>query len=108
SKIALLQEEEWLKDYESHFVNRVNRYHDAMREIESMNGSILDFARIHEYYGIHFDENRNGWVYREWAPAAHQLYFFGDFNNWNRSSHPMTRDAWGNWEIFLPHNKYKD
>ena len=108
NKIALLQEEEWLRDYESHFVVRLNRYHKAIREINNINGSILEFARIHEYLGIHFNPIRNGWVYREWAPAAHQLYFMGDFNDWNRTSHPMIRDSWGNWEIFLPFSKYKD
>ena len=108
NKIALLQKEEWLRDYESHFVNRLNRYHEAIREINNINGSILEFSRIHEYLGIHFNPIRNGWVYREWAPAAHQLNFLGDFNDWNRSSHPMTRDSWGNWEIFLPYEEYKD
>src|SRR5690606_13710261 len=70
--------------------------------------SLLEFARIHECYGIHFDKDRNGWVYREWAPAAHQLYFFGEFNDWNRSSHPMDRRDNGVWEIFLPLDQYND
>ena len=76
-KIALIEDEHWLADYESHIVDRVNRFRSALHTIEDQSGSISEFACNHEYYGIHFDEDRNGWVYREWAPAAHQLYFFG-------------------------------
>ncbi|MEP1956085.1 MAG: alpha amylase C-terminal domain-containing protein, partial [Algoriphagus sp.] len=60
------------------------------------------------FFGIHFEAWRKGWVYREWAPAAKQLYFFGDFNGWNRSSHPMKKSGRGDWEIFLPYEQYKD
>lgn len=108
NKIALIQDEQWLQGYESKIVDRVHRFQGALREIEHISGSILEFARIHEFYGIHFDTDRNGWIYREWAPAAHQLYFFGDFNDWNRSSHPMDRRENGVWEIFLPFDPYKD
>ena len=29
-------------------------------------------------------------MYREWAPAAHYLSLFGDFNNWDSGAKPMT------------------
>jgi 1,4-alpha-glucan branching enzyme len=47
-------------------------------------------------------------VYREWAPKAQDLYLFGDFNNWQRYSHRMTRNQFGVWEIFLDKETYKD
>ncbi|GAA0879040.1 alpha-amylase family glycosyl hydrolase [Algoriphagus jejuensis] len=62
---------------------------------------------MHEYYGVHFEKMRNGWVYREWAPAAKQLFLMGDFNWWDRESHPMRRNHRGDWEIFLPFEDYK-
>ena len=72
----------------------------------STKGSILtegqtlnDFANAHEYYGIHHVDG--GWVYREWAPSAYQLYLEGEFNNWNQTSHPLTNLGDGNWELFL-------
>ncbi|MBY5958639.1 alpha amylase C-terminal domain-containing protein [Membranicola marinus] len=108
SKIALIREEEWLQGYESKIVDRVHRFQGALKAIQERSGSIVNFARNHEYFGIHFDAERNGWVYREWAPAAHQLCFFGDFNDWNRSSHPMERKENGVWEIFLPRDEYID
>src|SRR5690606_21398052 len=107
-KLALLQDEQWLQDYEDQIIDRWNRYHVAMEEIRSTHGSLQKFSRAHEFFGIHFDNERKGWWYREWAPAAYQLFFMGDFNDWNRRSHPMTRDQWGNWEIFLPCQDYRD
>ena len=61
--------------------------------------TLNDFANAHNYYGFHRTET--GWVYREWAPSAYQLYLEGDFNGWNQTSHPMTRIDNGNWELYL-------
>ena len=33
-----------------------------------------------------------GYAYREWLPNAKAVYLFGDFNNWDRSSHPLKRE----------------
>ena len=61
--------------------------------------TLNDFANAHNYYGFHRTET--GWVYREWAPSAYQLYLEGEFNGWNQTSHPMTRIDNGNWELYL-------
>ncbi len=107
-KPLLVQDEPWLSDYTSQIQARQDRFEKAIHEIENYIGSITEFAGMHQYYGIHFEAWRNGWVYREWAPAANQLYFIGDFNGWNLSSHPMRRNPRGDWEIFLPYEEYKD
>ena len=62
--------------------------------------TLNDFANAHNYYGFHRTED--GWVYREWAPSAYQLYLTGDFNGWNQTSHPLNRIGDGNWELYLP------
>ena len=61
--------------------------------------TLNDFANAHNFYGFHRVEG--GWIYREWAPSAYQLYLEGEFNNWNQTSHPMKRIGDGNWELFL-------
>jgi len=53
-----------------------------------------------DYYGFH--RVRQGWVYREYAPQAKELYLAGEFNNWDWSSHPMMALGGGNWVLFLP------
>ena len=61
--------------------------------------TLNEFANGHEYYGIH--RTKDGWVYREWAPSAYQLYLEGDFNDWNQTSHPLKKLDNGNWELEL-------
>lgn len=107
-KLPIIQDESWLESYTGAIYERFKTYQQALLAIELRSGSILEFARSHEYYGIHFEKIRNGWVYREWAPQAHNLFLMGDFNQWNRYSHPMKRNYRGDWEIFLPYGAYKD
>ena len=51
-----------------------------------------------------FNRDAKGITYREWAPAAQQAFLFGDFNEWNAGSHPMSKDEFGKFTIHLPNN----
>lgn len=61
--------------------------------------TLADFANAYLFFGFH--RTQDGWVYREWAPAADEMYLTGDFNGWNTTSHPMTREANGVFTIEL-------
>ena len=78
---------------------RMQLYRDTKARLLGEGQTLNDFANAHNYYGIHHLEN--GWVYREWAPSAYQLYLEGEFNNWNQTSHPLTNLGNGSWEIYL-------
>ena len=78
---------------------RMFLYRATKERILKEGQTLNDFANAHNYYGFHHVEG--GWYYREWAPAAYQLYLEGEFNNWNQTSHPLTRVDDENWEIFL-------
>ena len=56
-------------------------------------------TNLHRYFGFH--KVLGGWICREWAPDAKEMYLTGDFNRWDRRSHPMTRKEKGIFEIFL-------
>jgi 1,4-alpha-glucan branching enzyme len=105
---GLVNEEAWLEDVTHEILERQNRFNHALGEIIAEYGSLSEFANAHEYYGIHYDAIRKGWIYREWAPNAYQLFLAGDFNNWNRESHPLKRNYRNDWEIFLPQQDYKN
>ena len=79
---------------------RMFLYRTTKSRILGEGQTLNDFANAHEYYGIHHVEG--GWVYREWAPNAYQLYLEGEFNNWNQTNHPLKKLENGNWELFLP------
>ncbi len=82
---------------------RMSLYHNTKNRLLANGSTLNDFANAHEYFGIHHVEG--GWVYREWAPNAHQLYLTGDFNNWNQTEYPMNRLENGVWELFLEGEK---
>ncbi|MBP3409851.1 MAG: 1,4-alpha-glucan-branching enzyme, partial [Clostridia bacterium] len=78
---------------------RMALYHYAKKNLMPDGGKLIDFANAHRYFGFHRIEG--GWVYREWAPSAYQLYLMGEFNDWNPTSHPLKKLENGNWEIIL-------
>ena len=93
---------EWnpqLKPFERDIDLRMKLYHDTKNRLLAQGGTLRDFAQAHHYFGIiHMDGH---WVYREWAPSAHQLYLTGEFNGWNPTSHPLKRLENGVWELRL-------
>ena len=107
-KFPLVQDDPWLEPYNQDITDRYNRYKKSLSDIENAAGSILHFALAHKYYGVNYDRTLSGWWYREWAPNAHKLFLTGDFNSWNRYSHPLNRNERGDWEIFFPYEEYKD
>ena len=95
-----------LKPYTYDIANRMHRYKVTKWRILNNKITLNDFANAHDYYGIHHTDD--GWVYREWAPSAYQLYLTGDFNNWNWTEYPMKNLGNGSWELHLPEDKLWD
>ena len=88
-----LQRFAWDIDY------RMQRYWETKHRLLPDGKTLEDFANAHNYFGIHRVDG--GWVYREWAPNAYQLYLTGDFNGWNWTSHPLMKLGNGVWVLFL-------
>jgi 1,4-alpha-glucan branching enzyme len=82
--------------------DRYNKFNETKKHIESIEGSLYDFAGGYKKFGL----NRVGKsiVYREWAPGAQELNLMGEFNNWNWHSHRCERKEYGVWELVLPDN----
>lgn len=64
--------------------------------------TLADFANGYNYYGLH--KVRGGWVFREWAPNATDIYLVGDFNEWKEMEAYRCKriEGTGNWELKLP------
>ncbi len=61
--------------------------------------------RLHEKLGAHpmTRENVEGTYFAVWAPDAENVFVMGDFNNWDRTSHPLRpKGVSGIWEGFVP------
>jgi 1,4-alpha-glucan branching enzyme len=61
--------------------------------------------RLFEKLGAHPQtvEGEPGTAFAVWAPDAQQVFVMGDFNHWDRSSHPLhANGVSGVWEAFVP------
>lgn len=106
--IGLVRNDAYLEEYE----NAIRGRHDnVVNKILSLtnNGKVKlsDFANGHKYYGLH--KLSRGWVFREWAPNATELYLIGDFNNWQKSDKYRAKriDDHGTWELKLSEKSLK-
>lgn len=90
----------WIQPYAADISMRMQKYSHTRQVLLGDKLGWRDFACGHLYYGFHRQDD--GWVYREWAPAADNLYLTGDFNGWHSRSHPLQRRERGIWEIFIP------
>ena len=79
----------YLKEYEKDINLRMENYERKRKELLGELGNIQDFANGYQYYGFH--RTKSGWVYREWAPAAEEMYLTGDFNGWDARACRMNR-----------------
>ncbi len=61
--------------------------------------------RLYQKLGAHqmtFD-GQEGTYFAVWAPDAEQVFVMGDFNGWNKASHPLhPQGQSGIWEGFIP------
>ena len=89
-----------LKHFESDFDLRRENFEKKKAELLAPCQTLSDFANGHKYFGFH--QEADGWYYREWAPAADQVYLTGDFNGWDRRSHKLEKKENGVFELFLP------
>ena len=66
---------------------------------------------IYEKMGAHLaeEDGKAGTYFSVWAPNARSVSVVGDFNNWNRTAHPMQPvQQSGIWDIFVPGVKAGD
>ena len=106
-KFNLVNQDPWLEPNTKDIEDRYYRFENKLQEIESDFTSLAEFSKGHKYFGINYDPKKKGWFYREWAPEARALYLTGDFNQWDELSHPLTRNEFGIWELFLDDKTYK-
>lgn len=97
-KLKILEIDPWLKPYEADLMARWEHYLTLRKQLVG-GGNLSSFANGHLYFGL--SRSQDGWVYREWAPGADEMHLIGDFNGWDRWSHPMHRLESGVWEIRL-------
>src|SRR5687768_15961581 len=107
---ALIDVDPWLAPYTDQLRRRYAHYQHVRKQFDAGGGLLGEVSSGHHYFGFNRGElwGKPGVWYREWAPAALQLRLIGEFNDWDRMGHPLVRDQFGVWSLFLPDDKWKD
>ena len=103
--IGLVKNDPWLEPFEPAIAGRHQHVVDKLAQLTNGGQNTLsDFASGYLYFGLH--KATRGWVLREWAPNATEIYVIGQFNDWKEDeAYKMTRIDNGNWEIKLKTNQ---
>lgn len=109
--LKILKDDSWLEPYADAVEGR---YKNAVKkEAQLTQGgkmSLSDFASGYLYFGLH--KTNDGWVFREWAPNATEIYLIGSINGWQKDErYKLQRLDNGIWELKLSadrmhHNEY--
>jgi 1,4-alpha-glucan branching enzyme len=101
---ALWRADGLLLPYQGRLRARHQQYLARVAALEQGGGLLGGASQGHRYFGFNrgAHEGQSGIWYREWAPGAQRLFLTGEFNGWDRTSHPLTRDAYGVWSVFVP------
>jgi len=96
---GLIKKDPWLEPYKTAIVRRMDKAISRENQLTG-NNSLQSFASGHLWFGLHpLDQ---GWVMREWAPNATEIFLIGAFNDWQvEEKYRFQRLGQGNWEIRL-------
>uniref|UniRef100_A0A8C1SC77 1,4-alpha-glucan branching enzyme n=1 Tax=Cyprinus carpio TaxID=7962 RepID=A0A8C1SC77_CYPCA len=78
----------------------ISRFAERLAQLEEAEGAFDYFTLSYRSFGIQ-RRSDNGLVLREWAPGAEAVFLTGDFNSWEKQSHPFTQKEYGKWELYL-------
>ncbi|WP_321423742.1 alpha amylase C-terminal domain-containing protein [uncultured Bacteroides sp.] len=100
--LNLIDRDPWLEPYKNAIVGRYEHMLSKESELtDNGQANLSDFATGYLYFGLH--RTNDGWVFREWAPNATQIYMIGTFSDWKeKETYAMQRIGNGKWELKLP------
>lgn len=103
--LELIKNDPWLEPFAKEIEER-HLYIESKKSVITQNGaiSLQDFASGYMYFGL--QKTDEGWVIREWAPNATDIFLVGDFNQWQRiESFRFQKIGNGVWELHVPTEK---
>ncbi len=98
-KKTLVDIDPWLRP---HGEDILKRQRDIEQKTKQLLGTtpLQDFALGHLYFGVH--RTKTGWVVREWAPHARQMFLVSDRSQWrDEPDYQFTKTSHGIWELQL-------
>ena len=100
--LKIIENDPWLAPYQAAIEGRHNHALWRERELTGGKESLTDFASGYLYYGL--QRTVDGWVFREWAPNATEIFLIGDFSDWQEQERFRLKRIEGtsDWELHIP------
>ncbi len=100
--LARLLDDPYLAPYRTVLEQRAQAADALEQRLVAQLPGLEEFACAHEYYGLH--ARPDGWVFRELAPNATELWLVGDFSDWTLSEAFKAQriEERGVWELRVP------
>ena len=90
----------YLLPFKSYIEDRFSAFASLKDSITINEGcSLADFSKGFDLFGLNFVNDNI--IIREYLPAASGVFLCGDFNQWDRNSHPLFPEGFGRWAITL-------
>jgi 1,4-alpha-glucan branching enzyme len=102
ARLDLVKNDVWLQPFEEAINGRHQHALDKINELTNGGKMTLsDFASGYLYFGLH--KTATGWVFRECAPNATEIYLIGEFSDWKELPQYKLKPIkdTGNWELKL-------
>ncbi len=100
---SIIENDTWLKPFADVILHRQKLVEQREKKL-CQGRKLSDFAVGHLHYGLHL--TKYGWMFREWAPNAKEIFLVGDFTDWKLNrDYALCQLQHGNWEILLPFKK---
>ncbi|KAG1697916.1 1,4-alpha-glucan-branching enzyme [Nymphon striatum] len=98
---SLFKRDPYIKPFEREIKRRYGIYQNYLKRIDEFENGIINFSGGYKEFGFNIHKD-NSILCREWAPAADGVFLRGEFNDWNRLSHPYRNIGYGKWELLIP------
>lgn len=97
---SFIDTDPWLEPYGEKIA--AQQKHIAAQRRRILGSTSIDtFALGHHHFGLHM--STSGWILREWAPNATEIYLLCESNGWKDDErYALQRGEHGTWEIHLP------
>lgn len=100
-ELDIVKKDSWLAPFSEIIEGRHKRVLDKIEDLTGGKTTLSDFASGYLYFGLHKTKN-GGWVLREWAPNATDIYIIGDFSEWKEmEKYRLKNIGNGVWEVKL-------
>ena len=94
----IVNNDPYLKEFEKFFTGRFQRFKKKIAQLDK-NGDINNFANGHNFFGCH--KTTDGWIFREWAPNATEIFLVGEHSNWKPLDKFSFKKLANHWELHV-------